>query len=106
MKTLTKNELSLLIYLECRAVDHGGRVSIEHMNVDDINIAKEWNETGFVNFGRIVAKDHTPAGTYWVTFSEKSWQVAHEERRKRFKRIYDKRTWQTTKEKQQVFCFL
>ena len=96
---MTKKELSLLVYLECRAVDYGGRVNIEHMNYDDINIAKEWNETGFINFGRIVAGDHTPVGTYWVTLSENAWQAVHIERRERFKRIYEKRTWQTTKEK-------
>lgn len=39
MNDLTKQELSLLLFLETRAVDYGGRVDTRHMNMDDMTTA-------------------------------------------------------------------
>jgi len=44
LNKMTKNERSLLLYLETRAVDYGGIVDTRHMNQDDMEIAKEWNK--------------------------------------------------------------
>ena len=42
-KPLSKDEKSLLLFLETRAVDYGGRVNVQHMNLEDMEIAKRWN---------------------------------------------------------------
>ncbi|MGD7036156.1 hypothetical protein [Methylotuvimicrobium buryatense] len=38
---MTKNEKRLLLYLETCSVDHGGLVHTQHMNSDDMQIAKQ-----------------------------------------------------------------
>jgi len=37
---MTRNEKSLLLYLETRAVDNAGIIQTQHLNVDDMEIAK------------------------------------------------------------------
>jgi hypothetical protein len=92
-KSLTKDQKSLLLFLESRAVDHGGLVATEHMNGDDMLHAKNWNEIGFIGFGRLVANSISTLCTHWVTLSEEAWQFAHAERRARNQRLFSKRTW-------------
>ena len=53
MKELTRDEISLLLYLETRAVDNSGKVGIRHMNADDFTIAQDWHNEGFVQFGEL-----------------------------------------------------
>lgn len=50
---MTKQQRSLLLFLETQAVDHGGLVKGEHMNADDFAQARRWNESGFLRFSRI-----------------------------------------------------
>jgi len=102
---MTKEEKSLLLYFECRAVDHGGLVDTRHMNADDMAIAKYWNDVGFVRFGRLTMESiksfsHLAAQiTHWCELSDNAWSIAHAERRARYHRIHSKRKWKTTKEK-------
>jgi hypothetical protein len=100
---MTKEEKSLLLFLETQAVDYWGKVDIRHMNEDDMNIAERWNKEGFVKFGRICYKDIKPAGvkvsTHWVNLSDKAWRAAGDERKARAIRCWNKRTWKTTEEK-------
>lgn len=100
MRTLTKNQASLLLYLECRAVDNGGRVRASQMNADDFEQAEAWAKNGFIEFGRIASNylDES-AGNYWVTLSEEAWKCVHAERRARANRAWDRRQWITTEEK-------
>jgi len=102
LETMSKDERSLLLYLECRSVDYGGRVDALHMNAEDLTIAKKWNEEGFIEFGRIVYRNITNAGTQFVKFSEEAWKLAHEERRARFNRMWLKRDWISTKESMEI----
>lgn len=99
---MTKEEKSLLLFLETQAVDHWGQVDIVHMNQDDINIAERWNKEGFVKFGRIQFKDIKPAGgrnsTHWVNLSDKAWEKVADERKARAIRTWNKREWKTTEE--------
>ena len=84
MKTLnkmSKEERSLLLFLETRAVDYGGRVNIQHMNEEDMKIVEKWNKEDFLEFGRIVMRNHNSDGTHWVKLSEDAWRLAHKERR-------------------------
>lgn len=99
-RTLTKAELSLLLFFETCAVDHGGLVSLAHMNQDDLALAKLWNASGFVAFGR-VASDYLDdvRVTAWCKLSPAAWDVVHAERRARAARLWESRNWQTTQEK-------
>lgn len=95
---LSSDERSLLLFLETRAVDHSGRVQTARMNADDVDIAAKWNAEGFVAFGRIRAVDCNEYGTHWCRLSDRAWALAHEERKTRAARTWDKRGWKTTKE--------
>jgi len=103
LNKMTKNERSLLLYLETRAVDYGGIVDTRHMNQDDMEIAKEWNKKGFMGFGRIVMKYHSHEGTHWCKFSDEAWKLAHQERKNRNERLWLKRDWLGTEESREVF---
>jgi len=96
LEATTKNERSLLLYFESVAVDYGGLCQGVRMNKDDFTIAKRWNESKFIKFGRIYSKHTISAGaeaggqyprTHWVVLSEEAWKLAHEERRERSKRL-------------------
>jgi len=100
---MTKDEKNLLLYLETRAVDHGGRVDVTHMNQHDFDLSKKWNDEKFISFGRVYSKDCksglTLGLTRWVELSEAAWKAAHDERRARAARMWAKRTWLKTEEK-------
>ena len=101
LSEMTGDEKSLLLFLECRSVDHGGLVDPQHMSKIDVDIAKRWNDSGFVGFGWL-ASDCLPmrsSSTHWCELSEEAWFLAHAERRERYKRMNEKRTWFTTAEK-------
>lgn len=86
---MTKDERSLLLYLETRAVDYGGKVDTRHMNKEDMELAKQWNQEGFVRFGRIKFHDIDTftKSTHWCEFSDEAWELAHKEKRARYERI-------------------
>lgn len=92
LDTMTSDERNLLLYLETRAVDHGGLVDAKHMNTEDFDIAKKWNEIRFVEFGRI--KFHSIIGetTHWCELSEEAWKLAHAERRAKCKRVMSRQS--------------
>jgi hypothetical protein len=101
---MTKNELSLLLYLETCATDYGGTVDQRHMNDEDREILARWTNEGFMQSGRICFADveklckHSRKVTHWVVFSDDAWKAAHSERRERCERIMEKRTWKRTEE--------
>uniref|UniRef100_A0A6M3LSW0 Uncharacterized protein n=1 Tax=viral metagenome TaxID=1070528 RepID=A0A6M3LSW0_9ZZZZ len=71
---MTRDEESLLLFLETRAVDHDGKVSTEHMNASDMEVAKRWNVDHFICFGRlpselVTAKTNRGRNTHWVILS-------------------------------------
>ena len=105
---MTKDQISLLLYLETRAVDYGGSVDTAHMNAEDMIQAKEWADSGFIGFGRIQFTDipkaeHSARGasTYWVELSSEAWHLAHSERKARAERMFVKRQWKKTSEKEE-----
>jgi hypothetical protein len=93
---LTKEEKSLLLYMETQAVDYGGKLESARMNDADFEIAKHWNDSGFVLFGRIAAHDIVTRGgiarSHWCVLSDAAWTAAHTERRARCQRLMDKLT--------------
>lgn len=94
-ETMTKDEKSLLLYLEHCAVDASGRVMSSKMNKEDFAIAEKWNKEGFITFWRLLSEyigeqirgyttDHV------VSLSYPAWALAHEIRRTRAERMIDK----------------
>lgn len=96
---LSHAEASLLLYLETCMVDNRGRVDQLRLNDEDRATIDLWNGSGFISFGRIVAKDVSPRGSSWVTLSDEAWLLAHEHRRARAERGQKNRGYQTTDEK-------
>jgi len=104
LEMLSKDERSLLLYLETRAVDEGGSINTLHLNDIDKRIIKSWFKSGFIEYGRIVHEDverfssSTKRFTNWCRLGPEAWDLAHEERRARAERKWGVRTWITTKE--------
>jgi len=96
MELTTKDEKSLLLFFETQAVDYGGTLEGVRMNTDDFALARRWNETGFVHFGRIafhdIKKNAGIARDHWCFLSEEAWGIAHAERRARCERLMTKLT--------------
>lgn len=88
---MNKDERSLLLYFETAAVDYGGKVDVRRLNGSDMEIAKNWNEIGFIRFGRIAADDIQKYSqclfSHWCVLSEFAWADAHAERRARNVRV-------------------
>lgn len=99
LSDLSRDERSLLLYVEARAVDHTARMNVAQLNRDDRDILDRWNDTGFVISGRICAEDaESRDGSLWCRLSDEAWRLAHEERKARGGRLWEKRGYQTTEE--------
>lgn len=101
LENMTRDERSLLLFLETRAVDHGGLVDVKHMSSEDMKIAEKWTDEGFLSFGRVCSADiqnSVSKCTHWVELSGVAFTLAHAERFARAKRMREKRTWEKTAE--------
>jgi len=96
---MTKNQISLLLFMETQIVNHSGRVGGIHMNGEDFAQAQKWHEENFISFGRIAYQDCNSYGSMWVTFSDEAWKKAHQARRVRGERSLKDKSYQTTTEK-------
>jgi hypothetical protein len=95
LETMTRVERSLLLFLETCAVDRGGRIASEKMNAEEVAIAKQWNEEGFIQYGRVSSRHLDPSlGNHWCWLSDEAWKLAAEERKARALRIWSARRWQ------------
>lgn len=103
LEKMTKDEKSLLLYLETRVVDYGGRVNTIHMNRDDMKIAEKWNKSKFVRFGRIVMRHHNSDGTHWCILSDEAWKLVHQERKNRHARLWLSKNWLSTEDNSKVY---
>lgn len=90
-----KNETSLLLYLETRAVDYFGLVASRHMNEDDMMIVQAFAFTGLIRFSQILSSFLKQAAasysTHVVELSPFAWQLAATERRRRAERSQNKK---------------
>lgn len=98
-KTHTAEELSLLLYLEDRAVNHAGRLNGEHLNDADRETLGRWNDDRYVRTGRIVKGDVTNDGASWAWLSPGALRAAHAERKVRMRRNWEWSGYKTTLEK-------
>jgi hypothetical protein len=96
---LSKDQISLLLYLETRAVDHAGRVDGSHMNAKDFSQAELWKSEGFIEFGRIASGDTKKSGAHWVRLSNDAWAIVAAERRASADRNWSVKAFRTTAEK-------
>ena len=87
---MTKDEKSLLLYLETCAVDFGGLVDPRHMNAEDFEATRAWNESGYLQFGRVFFKEIKGDRGYWVVFGETAWKDVAKFRRERSDRMRKK----------------
>jgi hypothetical protein len=68
--TLTPGEVSQLLYVECRAVDNGGLLNLEQMNMEDRIAMRDMADRGLLRWDYLDAPKHlcgawaalTPAG--------------------------------------------
>lgn len=87
-ENMTKDERSIMCYLESCSVDQGGMVEGIRMNSDDHEAIERLKACGFVEFGRIPAKllGASPGGkkyTHWTRLTETGWNLAWKCRRYR-----------------------
>ena len=91
MKDLTPTENNLLLYLECCAVDYGGKIDSRRINDTDLEIINSWSDSGFVEFGRVAARDIVGGLAHWSILSDDAWTAAHNERKARHNRMMQQR---------------
>jgi hypothetical protein len=96
--TMTRDQKSLLLYLETLAVDYSGRIEDARMNDDDWANLERWKEEGFIETGRIRFKDVQDRKTKWVHLTSQAYDLAHQLRRERAERAWANRNYQTTEE--------
>ena len=88
---MNPQELNLLLYLECMAVDYGGKIDQRRINDQERDTLNSWANSGFIQYGRIAAADIVPGLTHWTILSDKAWDAAHNERRARHNRMMQNR---------------
>ena len=103
LSEMSQEERNLLLFFEARSAENGGAVKTAQMNANYFRIAKRWNESGFVFFGRIASHCHssTRGATSWCELSDEAWVIAAAERRARYERKNCTRKWITTDEKRE-----
>lgn len=91
LSEMSKDERSLLLYLESVSVDSGGLVNCRLINDADRDTLKMWDEQGFISYSRLTwdslksMLDKNNRGL--VVLSEEAWRLAHGERRARNARL-------------------
>ena len=98
---MTKDQISLLLFFECAAVDHGGLLSSQQMNKEDFEISKRWSKTGYVTLERIHSSHLGRFGskkTHCVKLSEEAHIEAGKQRLERAKRGWASRAVLTVSE--------
>ena len=99
-KPMTREEASVLLYLETCAVDHGGMVDRRRMNADDFRIAEQMQDAGLLRFGRMLmcaireVGKHYPC-SHWVELLEPGWENVAILRRRRAERNLMDKSWRT-----------
>jgi len=86
---MTKDEKSILLYLESCATDDIGRIDSRKINDIDLEIMKKWNKSGFISFGRLRSAD-IKSGSFkatWVKLSDEAWETAFKLRKERALRM-------------------
>lgn len=101
---MNKSEKSLLLFLETCCVDRSGGVDLKYMSKEDLEMALDWDKSGFVSFKRIASEFlPRPSGsTYDCHLSDKAWNICFKVRRERAERMYGLRSWRNIQEIKEV----
>ena len=87
LSEMSKDERSLLLYIESVSVEYGGLIDSRKINVGDREILERWDQSGFISYSRLtwasIQTLHNKHCTDLVYLSEEAWRLAHEERRAR-----------------------
>jgi len=96
-REFTKDERSLLLYLETCLVDNAGRCESLRMNKEDFENIEKFKEEGLIRFGRIpwseiekLKKLYRSKYTHWVRFNERTWEIVWKLRKERSERMIEK----------------
>lgn len=91
---MTRDECSLLLYLETCLVDKSGFVATAHMNGADFDISRRWNDAEYISFHRLKMSHITGQqrsrmipSTHVVRFSDAAWKDVAKLRRERADRV-------------------
>lgn len=96
---MTKDQMSLLLYLETRCVDHSGVIPPRGINDAERQQIDQWASSGFLQFYRVRSADLVRAGGgIAVVLSAEAIATAHAERIARAARMWAQRSWMTTGE--------
>lgn len=91
---MSKDERSLLLYIETVAVDNGGLIDNRKINDVDRKILKKWNDEEFIYWSRITWESLQKLVNHYtstlVRLSKDAWKLAHEERIERSMRMSSK----------------
>jgi len=90
----SKDERSIILYLETCLVDGNGKAAGARMNDVDFKNIERFVEEGLIKFGRLPFKEiekmrgnFAVVPTHWIRFSEEAWAIAHKLRRERADRM-------------------
>jgi len=91
LETMTREERSLLLFLETQAVDFGGKVYTASLNLTDLDIALRWRDIGFIKFGRLLSAlgGGTSERSHVVILLPESFALAAAERKRRAESTID-----------------
>lgn len=98
LNNMSRDQRNLLLYFESCSVDYTGKLQSLRMNSIDFAIAKQWDNDGFIFFGRVLSSDISNDRNYWCLLTDGAWTLAHEERKARAHRMFKKRKWVSTGE--------
>ena len=103
LEGMSRDERSMLLFIEAVSVDYGGAFDMRRINEDDRKILDQWQSDGFIKWGRIKIADITQTSScirsHWVTMDKDVvWLRAFEERRARCARMHEARNWRKTQE--------
>ncbi|MDR6397945.1 hypothetical protein ACTOWA_00425 [Herbaspirillum seropedicae] len=85
LMNLSRDEKSVLLYAETCMVDSSGLLESVRLNGEDLAALKRLQDAGLLNYGRVPSEllQQAKGKTYWVTFTERAWDIAHQLRRQR-----------------------
>lgn len=87
---LTKDQKSMLTYIETCVVDHGGTLEAARMNAADHEAMKDLKSLKLIDHGRMPSEFLRVHGArkcaHWAVLTDAGWEVAHKLRRERAER--------------------
>jgi len=83
-ETITRDQRSILLYVETCAVDHGGLLEGIRMNADDHTAMAQLQHAGILKHGRVPGRllgTFQRNVTHWCDLTDAGWELAHQLRR-------------------------